>query len=310
MLAAADFLHHSVPSRAELEDSVRRLAGAGLLTIDDDLVEVAPAGEQLWRTRPFSGLSSAVVTLQTQLNRSSAPGDIDWTLDEHDLRRRRPRILAAACAGRPLTRRAVVSDRVARPRAGSSLTSPMVSSPKWNTLAASTASAPAATAGGKCSTAPAPPLAITGMSTTARTASISSRSKPALVPSASIELSRISPAPSSATRRAHSIASSPALLAAAVRGDLPAARRARAARRTSSDSTSTWLPNRSAISAISSGRWIAAVLTPDLVGARAQQHVHVLDRAHSPADGQRDEDRLRGAPDHVEHRAAVVRRRR
>jgi hypothetical protein len=82
VLAAADFLHHSVPSRAELEDSVRRLAGAGLLIIDDDLVEVAPAGEQLWRTRPFSGLSSAVVTLQTQLNRATTPGESDWNLDE------------------------------------------------------------------------------------------------------------------------------------------------------------------------------------------------------------------------------------
>jgi hypothetical protein len=82
VLAAADFLHHSVPSRAELEESVRRLAGAGLLTIDDDLVEVAPAGEQLWRTRPFSGLSSAVVTLQTQLNRATEPGESDWKLDE------------------------------------------------------------------------------------------------------------------------------------------------------------------------------------------------------------------------------------
>jgi hypothetical protein len=83
LLAAADFLHHSVPSRAELEESVRRLAGAGLLTVEDDLVEVAPAGEQLWRGRPFSGLSSAVMTLQTQLNRGAAdPGDADWTLDE------------------------------------------------------------------------------------------------------------------------------------------------------------------------------------------------------------------------------------
>ena len=82
VLAAADFLHHSVPSRAELEESVNRLAGAGLLTIDDDYVEVAPAGEQLWRTRPFSGLSSAVLTLQTQLNRSSEPGAHDWALDE------------------------------------------------------------------------------------------------------------------------------------------------------------------------------------------------------------------------------------
>lgn len=82
VLAAADFLHHAVPSREELEESVRRLAGAGLLVVEDDLIEVAPAGEQLWRTRPFSGLSSAVMTLQAQLNRASAPGDFDWTLDE------------------------------------------------------------------------------------------------------------------------------------------------------------------------------------------------------------------------------------
>lgn len=82
VLAAADFLHHSVPSRVELEEAVRRLAGAGLITVDDDLVEVAPAGEQLWRTRPFSGLSSAVVTIQTQLNRSTAPGTTGWALDE------------------------------------------------------------------------------------------------------------------------------------------------------------------------------------------------------------------------------------
>ena len=82
LLAAADFLHHSVPSRAELEESVRRLVGAGLLIVKDDLLEVAPAGEQLWRTRPFSGLTSAVMTLQAQLNRATEPGDADWTLDE------------------------------------------------------------------------------------------------------------------------------------------------------------------------------------------------------------------------------------
>jgi hypothetical protein len=82
VLAAADFLHHSVPNRAELEESMRRLAGAGLIVVEDDLVEVAPTGEQLWRGRPFSGLSSAVMTMQTQLNRASEPGDFDWTLDE------------------------------------------------------------------------------------------------------------------------------------------------------------------------------------------------------------------------------------
>ena len=83
VLAAANFLHDTVPTRVELEESVRRLVGAGLLTIDDDVVEVAPAGEQLWRTRPFSGLSSAVVSLQAQLNRSIEPGDAEWHLDEH-----------------------------------------------------------------------------------------------------------------------------------------------------------------------------------------------------------------------------------
>jgi hypothetical protein len=82
LLAAADFLHHSVPARADLEESVRRLTGAGLITVEDDVIEVAPAGEQLWRTRPFSGLSSAVMTLQAQLNRAAEPGYTDWTLDD------------------------------------------------------------------------------------------------------------------------------------------------------------------------------------------------------------------------------------
>src|SRR5579859_5487673 len=76
------------------------------------------------------------------------------------------------------------------------LTWPMRSVPKWNTLAARTASAPASTAGAKCASVPAPPLAITGTVTAARTARISSRSNPMVVPSASIEFSRISPAPS------------------------------------------------------------------------------------------------------------------
>ena len=50
---------------------------------------------------------------------------------------------------RPLPRPA--AQRTIAPAARSaSLTSPIVSSPKWNTLAASTASAPAATAGAKC----------------------------------------------------------------------------------------------------------------------------------------------------------------
>jgi hypothetical protein len=82
VLSAAAFLHDAVPARAELEQSVGRLAGAQLITVEDDLVSVAPRGEQVWRTRPFRGLASAVDTLQTQLNRAATPGADGWRLDE------------------------------------------------------------------------------------------------------------------------------------------------------------------------------------------------------------------------------------
>jgi hypothetical protein len=82
VLSAAAFLHNALPARHELEASVGRLAGAQLITVDDDLVGVAPRGEHLWRTRPFRGLASAVDTLQTQLNRAATPGDAAWHLDE------------------------------------------------------------------------------------------------------------------------------------------------------------------------------------------------------------------------------------
>ncbi|MDR7278122.1 hypothetical protein [Catenuloplanes atrovinosus] len=85
VLSAADFLHRSLPQRAEVETALQRLSGAGLILIEDDLFQVAPAGEHLWRTRPFSGLSAAVDTLQAQLNRNSTPGAIDaWTLEARD----------------------------------------------------------------------------------------------------------------------------------------------------------------------------------------------------------------------------------
>ena len=122
------------------------------------------------------------------------------------------------------------------------------------------------------------------------------------VPSASIELSSTSPMPSSSPRAAHSTASMPVPRAAAVRGHLVAAGGRRAPRRASTDSTSTWLPKRWAISRSSSGRAIAGRVDADLVGARPQQPVDVLDRPHPAADRQRDEDLLGGAPDHVVRR--------
>ena len=56
---------------------------------------------------------------------------------------------------------------------------------------------------------PHPPLAITGMLTAAVTALVIAMSYPSCVPSASMLVSRISPAPNSATRLAHATASSP-----------------------------------------------------------------------------------------------------
>ncbi len=50
----------------------------------------------------------------------------------------------------------------------------------------------------KCSSDPAPPDAITGIGTALETAAVSSQSKPVLVPSRSMDVSRISPAPRSA----------------------------------------------------------------------------------------------------------------
>jgi hypothetical protein len=143
------------------------------------------------------------------------------------------------------------------------LTWPIRSVPKWNTLAASTASAPASTAGAKWASVPAPPLAITGTVTAARTARISSRSKPMVVPSASIEFSRISPAPSCTACRAHCTASVPVLARPPwVVTSKPLGRSG--ARRASTDSTTHCDPNRWAASPSSSGRATAAVLSETL----------------------------------------------
>ena len=180
------------------------------------------------------------------------------------------------------------------------LTAAMRSVPKWNTLAARTASAPASTAGAKCASVPAPPLAITGTVTAARTARISSRSKPAVVPSASIEFSRISPAPSCTARCAQSTASIPVpvrppwVVTSKPLGG-PGARRA------STDSTTHCEPNRLAASDEQLRPGDRGGVERDLVGSGAQQPVHVRDAAHAAADGERDEHLLGGPPHHVVH---------
>src|SRR5690606_36154856 len=147
--------------------------------------------------------------------------------------------------------------------ASACFTSPMVSSPLWKTEAASTASAPACTAGAKWWAAPAPPEAMTGTLESSRMARTSSRSKPSFVPSASIELTSSSPAPRSIASRAHSSASRsvsvrpPWVVTTKPEG-------VRGERFTSSESTHTWAPKRPAISSMRAGRAIAAELTPIL----------------------------------------------
>src|SRR5690554_5427916 len=157
-----------------------------------------------------------------------------------------------------------VTSRTSTPAAASSrLTSPTVNSALWKTDAANTASAPAATAGAKCSSAPAPPLAMSGTVLTSRIAWTSSRSNPCLVPSASMEFTRSSPAPRSIASRAQASPSRsvsvrpPWVVTTNPEGT-------RADRFRSSESTSACAPNRSAISESSSGRAIAALFTPTL----------------------------------------------
>src|SRR3954447_6876500 len=191
--------------------------------------------------------------------------------------------------------------------------------PKWKTLAASTASAPASTAGGKCSTAPAPPLAMTGTVTSRRTDRISSVSHPARVPSASIELSRISPAAFQGVRQGRPGAefggAHPPLDGVetgapppAVGGDLEAG-----------------VGDRAVLAAPGIQRQhehlvaepvgdLRDQLRPgdgggvdrDLVRTGPQQPIHVLGAAYPAADGERDEDALGRAADHVIGGGAVT----
>ena len=144
----------------------------------------------------------------------------------------------------------------------------------------------------------------TGTPTSARTAAIISRSNPSRVPSASIELTTISPAPSSSPWRAHvdrsmPVPRRPPWVVTSKPDGVPAS-----VRRASTDSTMHCEPNRSAASRSTSGRAIAAVLTDDLVRAGPQQPVDVVDRADAAADRQRDEHLFGGTAYHLIGRLA------
>jgi hypothetical protein len=84
VLSTADHLHRSLPDRQEIETAVRRLAGAGLITVTDGWFRLTPAGEHAWRTRPHGGFGTAVETMHGVLSRRLTPGAIDWDLDEDE----------------------------------------------------------------------------------------------------------------------------------------------------------------------------------------------------------------------------------
>ena len=108
---------------------------------------------------------------------------------------------------------------------------------------------------------PTPPLAMTGTPTASTTARVRARSKPSLVPSRSIDVSRISPAPSATARVAHSSASIPVGVRPPCRNTSKPPPWSAGRRLASIAHTTHWLPNSAAISPISSGRCTAAVFT-------------------------------------------------
>jgi hypothetical protein len=85
VLSTADHLNRALPARHEIEAAVRRLVGAGLITVSDGWFRVTSAGEHLWRTRPHGGLATTVETVHGVLTRRHSPGSHDWELaeDEH-----------------------------------------------------------------------------------------------------------------------------------------------------------------------------------------------------------------------------------
>lgn len=85
VLSTANHLKKAIPDRDEVETAVRRLAGAGLVSVADGWFQVTPTGERLWRTRPHGGFGTAVDTVHGVLTRRHTPGHADWTLaeDEH-----------------------------------------------------------------------------------------------------------------------------------------------------------------------------------------------------------------------------------
>lgn len=84
VISTADHLNQAIPERQDVEAAVRRLAGAGLVSVSDGWFRITPDGERLWRTRPSAGVGTTVDTVQGVLVRRHTPGSAEWHLDEED----------------------------------------------------------------------------------------------------------------------------------------------------------------------------------------------------------------------------------
>ena len=195
--------------------------------------------------------------------------------------------------GRASFVRATRSSRIGRPAwAMCSLAWRMVYSPKWKIEAASTAVAwPSRMPSTRWSSVPTPPEAITGTGTASAIARVSAMSKPGLVPSRSIEVSRISPAPSADHLARIGDRIEAGRIAPAMGEDLPALGLARLA-------TPSWRRSRRRCTGrrtsppppcTKSRRCHRRGVDRHLVGAALQQLADVVDGAHAAADRQRHE---------------------
>ena len=170
--------------------------------------------------------------------------------------------------------------------------------------AASTADAwPSRMPSTRCSSRPTPPDAITGTRTASATARVRGRSKPRLVPSRSMEVSRISPAPWPVMCRAHSTASMPV---ASRPPWVKTSKRPDAVVLASTETTMHWEPNLSCRLGDEFGPLHGGCVDGDLVGTRQQQTADVAGGPHAAADGERHEAGLGGAPHRVEEDAPVL----
>ncbi|MER5336384.1 hypothetical protein [Micromonospora sp. NPDC002717] len=84
VLSTADHLNQAIPERHEVEAAVRRLVGAGLVSVTDGWFRITADGERLWRTRPSAGLATTVDTVQGVLSRRHTPVSAEWHLDEEE----------------------------------------------------------------------------------------------------------------------------------------------------------------------------------------------------------------------------------